>query len=137
MAFQALADLQLKSAIHLDNFTPTLILRVQEVEEEEQHHTIAKELETSPDDDASRPPHDVDMAADYEEQHQEIHEEGDSDHGEGEEALIESEEGKNFEDEEQSDSDSGSDLEGDGTYFCEFLWSILKRKIFINSLFLF
>jgi len=87
-------------------------------EEQEQQHTTAKELATSSDDDASLPPHDVDRKADYEEQQQEIHEEGDGDHDEG-----------------QSDSDSGS--EGDGEYFCEILWSILKRTFFINSLFLF
>ena len=38
VAFQALAYLQQKSAIHLVNFTPTLILRVQVVEEEEEQH---------------------------------------------------------------------------------------------------
>ena len=42
--------------------------RVQVVEEEEQQHPIAEELETSPDDDASHPIHDVDIPADYEEQ---------------------------------------------------------------------
>ena len=82
--------------------------RVQVVEEEEeQQHPIAEELETSPDDDASRPPHDVDMAADYEEQQEVIIEEGDGCDGQGEHFEDEEHEQDNQVDEEEVEASEG------------------------------
>ena len=112
--------------------------RVQVVEEEEeQQHPIAEELETSPDDDASRPPHDVDMAADYEEQQQEeLIEEGDGgdDQGEieqeeeGEEGLIESEEGEHFEDEEHEQDNQEDEEEDAGEGGADEIIEILEEQ---------